>query len=68
MFEDSTIGNLDKVKNSGNRSRVGGAELRVYSEAQGRISWLGFMREGDFWKVTWVWGIFRDLFSRRIWI
>jgi hypothetical protein len=26
-----------------NRSRVGGARLSAYSEAQGRILWLGFM-------------------------
>jgi hypothetical protein len=32
-----------KVNNSGNRSRVGGARLSAYSEAQGRILWLGFM-------------------------
>jgi hypothetical protein len=35
-----------KVKNSGNRSRVGGARLSAYSEAQGRILWLGFMSKG----------------------
>jgi hypothetical protein len=35
-----------KVKNSGNRSRVGSARLSAYSEAQGRILWLGFMSKG----------------------
>jgi hypothetical protein len=35
-----------KVKNSGNRSSVGGARLSAYSEAQGRILWLGFMSKG----------------------
>jgi hypothetical protein len=46
VFEDSAIGNLDEVKNSGNRSRVGSARLSAYSEAQGRIWWLGFMSKG----------------------
>jgi hypothetical protein len=68
VFEDSIIGNLDEVKNWRNRSRVGGIGLKAYSEDPRRISGLGFMSEGDFWKVTWIWGICRDLFWRRIWI
>jgi hypothetical protein len=35
-----------KVEDSGNRSRVGGARLNAYSEARGRILWLGFMSKG----------------------
>jgi hypothetical protein len=46
VFEDSAIGNLDEVEDSGNRSRVGGARLSAYSEAQGIILWLGFMSKG----------------------
>jgi hypothetical protein len=46
VFEDFAIGNLDEVENSGNRSRVGSARLSVYSEARGRILWLGFMSKG----------------------
>lgn len=35
-----------KVEDLGNGSRVGGARLSAYSEAQGRILWLGFMSKG----------------------
>jgi hypothetical protein len=35
-----------KVEDLGNRSRVGGARLSVYSEAQGRIFWLQFRSKG----------------------
>jgi hypothetical protein len=50
VLEDSTIGSLDEVENSGNRSRVGGAGVGAYSESRRRIPWLGFMNKGDFWK------------------
>jgi hypothetical protein len=65
-LEDSAIGNLDEVENSGNRSRVGGAGLSTYSKAQRRIPWLGFMSKGDFWKLTRILEIFGDLSWRRI--
>jgi hypothetical protein len=66
VLEDSAIGNLDEVENLENRSRFGGARLNVCSKAQRRIPWLGFMSKGDFWKLTRILGIFRDLFWRRI--
>jgi hypothetical protein len=50
VFEDFAIGNLDEVKDLGNRSRVGGARLSAYSEAQRRILWLGFMSKRGFGK------------------
>jgi hypothetical protein len=35
-----------EVEDLENRSRVGDARLNAYSEAQGRILWLGFMSKG----------------------
>jgi hypothetical protein len=51
-----------KVEDSGNRSRVGGARLNAYSEARGRILWLGFMSKGIL-ESNLDLGIFRDLFG-----